>query len=90
MCVNIITRNDYVGKELTLGAGTASRKDGEEYTANFVAGFGDLATDSFNVLAVLDYFKREPIFRKDRKSSRSVDFRRFGSGDLPLELLAVR
>jgi iron complex outermembrane recepter protein len=37
-----------------------------------------LSTNRFNVLASLDVFKRDPILRKDRDISKTVDFRRFG------------
>ncbi len=44
-------------------------------------GFGDLDKDGYNLMASFDYFKRDPIYRKDRDISKSVDFRRFGAGD---------
>ena len=77
--VNFILRKDFSG--ITAGAsyGESSRSDGAEQTISAVAGWGDLNSQRFNVMAALDYFKRDPIFRKDREISRSVDFRRFGS-----------
>jgi len=76
--VNFILRKDYTGAGLSLSYGTSSRSDGEETQANIVAGFGDLASQRFNVMGALDAFKRDPIYRKDREISRSVDYRRFG------------
>lgn len=76
--VNFILRRDFTGAAINLGYGISSRDDGEEKQANIVAGFGDLATQRFNVMGAIDVFKREPIYRKDRDISRSVDFRRFG------------
>lgn len=76
---NIITKKDYQGIEIRAGYGTSSRSDGTEKQAGVVAGFGSLKEDRVNVLIGLDVFKREPIFRKDRDISRTVDFRRFGS-----------
>lgn len=79
--VNFITKTDYQGIEVGAGYGTSSRSDGTEKQAGITAGFGDLTKDRFNVLLGLDVFKRDPIYRKDRDISRSVDFRRFGSTD---------
>lgn len=78
---NIITKTDYEGGVGTVGYGQASRGDAKEKRANFVAGVGDLSKDRFNILFGLDYFKRDPVYRKDREISRSVDFRRLGSSD---------
>jgi iron complex outermembrane recepter protein len=79
--VNIITKTDYQGGLGTVGYGQSSRGDAKEKRANFVAGFGDLTKDRFNVLLGLDIFKRDPVLRKDRAISKSVDFRPFGSSD---------
>ena len=76
---NIITKKDYQGVEIRASYGTSSRSDGTEKQAGLVAGFGSLKDDRVNVLVGLDVFKRDPIFRKDRDISRTVDFRRFGS-----------
>lgn len=79
--VNFITRKDYKGLEARLGYGISSRGDGKELSVGLAGGFGSLATDRYNVFLGLDYFKRDPIFRKDRDISSSVDFRRFGGPD---------
>ena len=79
--VNFITKKDYRGAEVSVTYGQASRGDGEEKNINGALGFGDIDRDRFNVLAAFDVFKRDPIFRKDREISRSVDFRRFGGTD---------
>jgi len=79
--INIITKTDYMGAEGRIGYGQSSRSDGKEKQAGIVAGFGDLTKDRFNVLLGLDVFKRDPILRKDRDISKSVDFRRLGSTD---------
>ncbi len=79
--VNFITRTDYQGIEARAGYGRSGRGDGRERLAGLTAGFGDLSTDRYNLLVAVDVFKRDPIYRKDREISRSVDFRRFGSGD---------
>jgi len=76
--VNFILRRDYTGAAITADFGTSSRSDGEEKRATVTAGFGNLATQRFNLLGSLEVFKRDPIFRKDRDISKSVDFRAFG------------
>jgi iron complex outermembrane receptor protein len=79
--INFVTKRDYQGIEARAGYGISSRNDGQETTAGFSAGFGDLNKDRFNAFFALDYFKRDPILRKDRDISKSVDFRRLGGND---------
>ncbi|OWQ88515.1 hypothetical protein CDN99_16825 [Roseateles aquatilis] len=79
--INFVTKTDYQGIEVNGSWGRSSRGDGTEKRAGLSAGFGDLSTDRFNVLVGLDILKRDPILRKDRDLSSSVDFRRFGSSD---------
>jgi iron complex outermembrane receptor protein len=79
--VNFITRKDFQGVEIQGRYGISSEGDGEEKNANLAAGFGNYDRDGYNVLFAFDYFKRDPIFRKDRDISKSVDGRRFGVGD---------
>ncbi|MFG6485337.1 TonB-dependent receptor [Roseateles sp. BYS78W] len=79
--VNFITKTDYQGIEATASYGQSSRNDGKEKRVGLAAGFGDLTKDRFNILFGLDYLKRDPILRKDRELSSSVDFRRYGGLD---------
>src|SRR5678816_4480958 len=79
--VNFITRKDFQGVEVTGRYGISSEGDGEEKGASLAAGFGNYDRDGYNVLFAFDYFKRDPIYRKDREISKSVDFRRLGSLD---------
>ncbi len=76
--INFILRKDYRGVEGRVMYGQSSRSDGEEQQYGLTAGFGELARDRYNVLFAVDVFKRDPIYRKDRDISSSVDFRRFG------------
>ncbi len=76
--VNFILRRDYQGAAATLDYGVSSRSDGEEKRATVTAGFGSLASQRFNVLGSIEVFKRDPILRKDRDISKSVDFRAYG------------
>jgi len=79
--VNFITRKDFQGVEITGRYGISGHGDGEEKGANLAAGFGNYEKDGYNILFALDYFKREPIFRKDRDISKTLDGRRFGVDD---------
>jgi iron complex outermembrane receptor protein len=79
--VNFITRKDFSGIEVSGRYGISSEGDGEEKGASLAAGLGNYDRDGYNVLFAFDYFKRDPIYRKDREISKSVDFRRLGSLD---------
>jgi iron complex outermembrane receptor protein len=79
--VNFITKNDYQGVEANASFGDSSRGDGKEKRFGLSAGFGDLTKDKYNVLFGLDVFKRDPILRKDREISNTVDFRSRGGSD---------
>lgn len=76
--VNFILRKDFQGVEAKTSFGQASRGDATEKQAGIAAGFGDLVKDRYNLLLALDVLKRDPIYRKDRDISKSMDFRRFG------------
>ncbi|MBB5020115.1 iron complex outermembrane receptor protein [Chitinivorax tropicus] len=79
--MNFITKKNYVGGDIGGRLGTSSRHDGTEKGATISGGFGDYDEQGFNVFAALDIFKRDPIYRKDRELSKSVDFRRLGGPD---------
>ncbi len=75
--INIILRKDFKGVEATAGFGTSSRGDADETRASLTAGIGDLATQRFNVMATLDYYKRDPLYGRDRPRTQTADFRNF-------------
>jgi iron complex outermembrane receptor protein len=79
--VNFITRKDYAGVEGRLRYGVSSEGDGDEWQVGGTVGFGNLEKDGFNVMIAADYFKRDPIYRKDREISKSSDYRRLGGLD---------
>lgn len=79
--VNFITRKDYQGIEATARYGISSKSDGEEWGGSLAAGLGNYEKDGYNVMVALDLFKRDPIYRKDREISKSVDYRRYGFSD---------
>lgn len=67
--VNIILRNDFEGIELSAGYGNshASSNDGRA-NINLIAGFG---SDRARATVILDWFKREPLFDRDRRETRN-------------------
>jgi iron complex outermembrane recepter protein len=71
--INIILRRDLKGGEAAVFGGATSRGDGKEARANIGYGFGDLASDKFNVLATFDVYKRGKIKSTDRKYSANAD-----------------
>ncbi|MDX2220826.1 MAG: TonB-dependent receptor [Burkholderiales bacterium] len=80
--VNIILRKDYKGVELSASYGEASAGDSAQQRYGLTAGWGDPAKDRFNVMAVLDYFKRDATMARDRDFSRNADQRARGGFDL--------
>ena len=78
--VNVILRRDFKGLEFSAGGGSTSHHDGNEKRVSLAGGFGDLAKDKFNALAVVDYFKRDTIWARDRDFSRTADQSRFQGG----------
>jgi iron complex outermembrane receptor protein len=76
--VNIILRRDYKGVEAAADIGFFSGK--KDYKANVVAGFGDLATQKFNVFGVLDFYKRDEVLMSDTPYGESRDLRNYQGG----------
>ncbi len=79
--VNFITRKDYRGAEVAASFGKSSRGDSDETNMTATGGYGNLSKDGFNVLANVNYFKREPLNNLDRERTRTADFRRFGGSN---------
>jgi iron complex outermembrane receptor protein len=78
--MNIILRRDFTGIEATVGFGSSDKGDAEEQRANVTLGWGDVSKQKFNVMATLDWYKRDPLFGTDRDISRTADYRRFFGG----------
>lgn len=87
--VNIILRKDYRGLELGVGSGTSTEGGATEYSANLAAGIGDLSRDKYNVLATVDYYKRDLLLQTERKFSRDNDYRQYLAGDYVRPGIAV-
>jgi iron complex outermembrane receptor protein len=71
--INIILRRDYEGIE--AGGSVGFFEGANDYRANFVAGFGALGSDKFNVFGVFDYYKRDILLSSDTKHGETLDFR---------------
>jgi len=76
--INFITRKDFRGAEISGNYGVSSRGDSAETSVNGTVGFGDIGASGFNVLANLNYMKRDPLNNLDRDRTSTADFRRFG------------
>ena len=64
--INFITRNDYKGGSITIGADRPRGPGGESTTANVGFGFGDYASQGFNIFGFIDVNKQDPIGGLDR------------------------
>ncbi len=64
--INFITRNDFRGGTITLGADRPRGPAGKSSSANVGFGFGDLSKDGFNLFGFLDVNKQDPIGGLDR------------------------
>jgi len=59
--INFITRNDYQGGSITLGADVPEAKGGKAESANVGFGFGDLSKQGFNVFGFIDVNRQHRI-----------------------------
>jgi iron complex outermembrane receptor protein len=80
--INFITRHDYRGFEATVNAYTTQHGGAEKRLLTLSGGVGDLATDGFNVLAVLDLGRYDPL----RSSQRDFLLNRRLKDTLPFYL----
>ncbi|HZV66662.1 MAG TPA: TonB-dependent receptor [Telluria sp.] len=64
--VNVILRREYQGTTARASYGQAQGGDGRDMVASVTHGFGNLASDRYNVLFNLEYGKRDEIWNKDR------------------------
>ena len=79
--VNVILRKSYVGTVAKASYGQSKYNDGGNTKVSVTHGFGDLATDEYNVLFSLELGKTGAIFNRDRAGRGSVgvtDGRPFG------------
>lgn len=68
--INFILRSNFQGIEVSGYAGSPSRSGGgQQYKAGLVGGWGNLASDRFNVLLSFDYDKEKALFGSQRNFS---------------------
>ncbi len=65
--INIITKKNLQGGEVTTSYGVSSEGDGAETRLAAAFGFGDMETQGFNFLLTAEKFDRDAIFRRDRE-----------------------
>jgi iron complex outermembrane receptor protein len=66
--INIVLRKDFNGVEISAGAGTPTRRGGDEEDASIVAG---ISNGDARMLVGASYTKKEPIYLRDRSYTRS-------------------
>ncbi len=79
--VNVILRKDYKGVAVNASYGTSQYGNGQEKRASLTAGFGDLPTQGFNVLANFEVGKQGEVYYRDitdRRHVGRVDLRDLG------------
>ena len=64
--VNIITKKEIQGLHANVSYGISQRGDGKEPHVDLTYGFGDLASQGFNIYVSGEYQKTGAIFAKDR------------------------
>jgi len=64
--INFITRKDFKGGTITLGADKPAENGGDAINANIGFGFGDLTTQGFNVFGFIDFQKADQITGLER------------------------
>jgi len=64
--INFITRNDYQGLSVTVGADVTQEGGGDIYQASLLGGFGDLDTDRWNVWGAVNV-KKNTVLRGDQR-----------------------
>src|SRR5690242_3452513 len=70
--INFILRKDYQGAEAYANYYGTEHGGGNSWRANATAGYGDLATDRFNVFISADYLKQLPLKASEREISKTA------------------
>jgi iron complex outermembrane receptor protein len=66
--INFITRRDFTGGTITVGADKPKDKGGKSSGLNLGFGGGDLDKDKYNVFGFIDYQKQERLYASQRQS----------------------
>ncbi len=81
--VNIITKKDFTGLDLSANLGSSSKADGFEQRLSATYGFGNLSADGHNVYFNVEYRHQAEIKQEDRGSYlNQLDLRPYGGNDL--------
>ncbi|MBV1774422.1 TonB-dependent receptor [Burkholderiaceae bacterium DAT-1] len=80
--INIILLPSYQGFKTSASAGISARNDGQTTRLTATAGFGDLATQRWNMFLNAEAYDRKPIYQRDRDAPfNSTDRRVIGQAD---------
>ena len=71
---NIITKHDFQGLQLDGSIGGATQGGGGTTKFGVLGGFGNLASDGFNVTATASYYKSNGYTLADRDTTENQDF----------------
>ena len=77
--INFITRKDFTGGSITLGADSPQHTGGKAYNANVGFGFGDLSKDRYNLFGFVDYQKQDPLTASQRPEINNRSIKTSGS-----------
>jgi len=64
--INFITKKDYRGGTVTVGADSSQHGGGSSNNANFGFGFGDLNNDGYNIFAMVDHQEQHALSGTNR------------------------
>ncbi|MCE4553683.1 TonB-dependent receptor [Pelomonas cellulosilytica] len=70
--INFITKNNYTGATATVGVDSPEHAGGKSRSANVGFGWGDLASQGFNVFGVASYRKQDSISGTQRNFNQRV------------------
>lgn len=65
--INYILRRDFQGVEANASVGANDQGEGLTYNTGLTFGFGNIATQRFNVFGGLEYSRRDPVMHRDLK-----------------------
>ena len=81
--VNIITKREFTGFDVSTNLGSSYKADGLSQRLSATYGFGSLANDGHNVYFNVEYRHQAEIKQEDRGSYlNDLDLRRYGGNDL--------
>ena len=70
--VNFVLRSDFSGVQASAYGAVTEQGGGDQQQATLATGYGDLATDRFNVFVIANYQKHDALPARDRTFSRTA------------------